>query len=348
MNEIRFDIAVVGAGMASRPHLESLLALQDRVAVRHVVARSSERAGRFAAHFADARVSVDLESALTDAQVHGVLLLTPPNTHLELGARIAQAGKHLLVEKPIEIDSARALELVTVCEQRGVVAAAVLQHRTRTAARKLRALLDARMLGEIHSSSVSVPWWRPQSYYDEPGRGTLARDGGGVLMTQAIHTLDLFLWLMGKPEEVFAYAITSGAHRMECEDTVAGAMKYANGCVASLFASTATLPGFPERIEISGARGSATLSAGQLVVHFADGTRLEEGEQAAFGAGADPMAFSHKAHEAIIANFVDAVVHGAEPVASLRSALDVQLLIDALIASSAQHQPMPLQGGSPS
>src|SRR5205085_2961172 len=117
-------------------------------------------AGRFAANFPDARVSVDLESALTDAQVHGVLLLTPPNTHLELGARIAKAGKHLLVEKPIELNSARALGLVTLCEQRGVVAAAVLQHRTRTAARKLRALPDAKMLGEIHSSGVAVPWGR--------------------------------------------------------------------------------------------------------------------------------------------------------------------------------------------
>ncbi|SAK72025.1 inositol 2-dehydrogenase [Caballeronia pedi] len=342
MNETGFNIAVVGAGMASAPHLASLLELQDRVTVRHVVARSEARASAFASRLPHARVTLDLDTALEDEHVDGVLLLTPPNTHLELGAKIAAAGKHLLVEKPIDVTTSRARELVAACEQRGIVAAAVLQHRTRDASRRLRQLLDARALGEIHSASVAVPWWRPQSYYDEPGRGTLARDGGGVLMTQAIHTLDLFLWLVGRPDEVFAYAITSRAHSMECEDTVAGVMKYRSGCVASLHASTAIYPGFAERIEISGSNGSATLSGGRLIVHYMDGSVLDEGETASLGSGANPMAFSHHAHQAVIANFVDAAARKAEPVASLQSALDVHLLIDALIASSAARQPMPV------
>ena len=342
MSEASFNVALVGAGMASAPHLASLLELRDRVAVRYVVARSPVRAEPFAKKLPAAQVALDLDVALEDPHIDAVLLLTPPNTHLELGSRIAAAGKHLLVEKPLDVSTSKARELVAVCERHGIVAAAVLQHRTRGAARKLRELLDAQGLGKIHSASVSIPWWRPQSYYDEPGRGTLARDGGGVLITQAIHTLDLFLWLLGSPREVFAYATTSGAHRMECEDTVTGVMKYDSGCVASLFATTATYPGFPERIEISGAKGSAILAAGKLSVAFLDGTRLDEGEEAALGSGADPMAFSHQAHQAIIANFVESARGGAQPVASLRSALDVHLLIDALIASSAQHRPVPV------
>lgn len=348
MNETGFNIAVVGAGMASAPHLASLLELQNRATVRHVVARSEERAGAFARRLPHARVTLDLDTALADENVDGVLLLTPPNTHLELGVRVAAAGKHLLIEKPIEVTTSRARELVAKCEERGIVAAAVLQHRTRDASRRLRQLLDARALGDIHSASIAVPWWRPQSYYDEPGRGTLARDGGGVLMTQAIHTLDLFLWLVGRPDEVFAYATTSRGHRMECEDTVAGVLKYRGGCIASLHASTAIFPGFPERIEISGSNGSATLSGGRLIVHYMDGSTLEEGATASLGSGANPMAFSHHAHQAVIANFIDAATHGTEPVASLRSALDVHLLIDALIASSANHRPMPVNPGSPS
>jgi predicted dehydrogenase len=334
--------------MASAPHLASLLELQDRVSVRHVVGRSAERAGAFAARLPHARVTLDLDTALADEHVRGVLLLTPPNTHLELGSRIAAAGKHLLVEKPIDVTTSRARALVALCERHGIVAATVLQHRTRDASRKLRQLLDARALGEIHSASVAVPWWRPQSYYDEPGRGALARDGGGVLMTQAIHTLDLFLWLVGVPDEVFSNAITSRAHQMECEDTVAGVMKYRHGCVASLHASTAIFPGFPERIDLSGSKGSATLSGGRLIVHYMDGSVVEEGEAASLGSGADPMAFSHQAHQAVIANFIDAATRGAQPVASLQSALDVHLLIDALIASSAEHRPMPANPGSPS
>ena len=348
MSKTGFNIAVVGAGMASAPHLASLLKLQDRATVRHVVARSEARAGAFARQLPHAHVTLDLDTALADDNVDAVLLLTPPNTHLELGAKIAAAGKHLLVEKPIDVTTSRARELVAICEERGIVAAAVLQHRTRDASRKLRQLLDARALGDIHSASIAVPWWRPQSYYDEPGRGTLARDGGGVLMTQAIHTLDLFLWLVGLPDEVFAYAITSRGHRMECEDTVAGVMHYRSGCVASLHASTAIFPGFPERIEISGSNGSATLSGGRLVVQYMDGSVLEEGETASLGSGANPMAFSHQAHQAVIANFVDAATRRAAPVASLRSALDVHLLIDALIASSANHRPMSVKPGSPS
>jgi predicted dehydrogenase len=127
---------------------------------------------------------------------------------------------------------------------------------------------------------------------------------------------------------------------MECEDTVAGVMKYSSGCVVSLFASTASVPGFPERIEVSGVKGTAVLSAGRIVVRFADGSGLDEGEEAALGAGADPMAFSHQPHQAVIHNFIEAATGRAEPIASLRSALQVQLLIDALIESSVRNQPL--------
>jgi len=335
-----FNLAVVGAGMASVPHVASLVEMQDRVVVRHVIARTLDRACAMAKKLPYAKVGLDLDTVLKDKQVDGVLLLTPPNTHLDLGARIAAAGKHLLVEKPIEVTTQKARSLVAICQQYNVVAAVVLQHRTRSASVKLRQLLRSGALGGINSANVSVPWWRPQSYYDEPGRGTFARDGGGVLMTQAIHTLDLFLWLLGNPTEVFAYATTSKSHRMECEDTVVGVMKYASGCVASLYASTATFPGFAERIEICGAKGTATFTAGKLQVTLVDGTQFDQGEEEALGSGADPMAFSHKAHKAVLDNFIDAANKKTDPIASLRNALDVHLLIDALIASSMQNGPV--------
>lgn len=337
MSGATFNLAVVGAGMASVPHVASLVEMQDRVVVRHVVARTLGRAGAMAKKLPHAKVGLDLDTILKDEQLDGVLLLTPPNTHLDLGSKIAAAGKHLLVEKPIEVTTQKARNLVAICLRHNVVAAAVLQHRTRSASVKLRQLLRSGALGSINSANVSVPWWRPQSYYDEPGRGTFARDGGGVLMTQAIHTLDLFLWLLGNPREVFAYATTSKSHQMECEDTVVGVMNYADGCVASLYASTATFPGFPERIEICGTKGTATLTAGKLQVSLTDGTQFDQGEEEALGSGADPMAFSHKAHQAILSNFIDAANKKADPIASLRSALDAHLLIDALIASSGRN-----------
>ena len=105
----------------------------------------------------------------------------------------------------------------------------MLQHRVRPAAVAMKELVAGDALGELTSASLDMRWWRPQSYYDEPGRGTRARDGGGVLLTQGIHTLDVFLWIVGAPVELFAFANTSAVHRMECEDVVAAALRYANG-----------------------------------------------------------------------------------------------------------------------
>ncbi|MGD9942954.1 MAG: Gfo/Idh/MocA family protein [Burkholderiaceae bacterium] len=329
-----FGLAIVGAGLAAAPHLAALLELRERIAVHHVVGRSSTRAEALAGRLPHADTGTDLDRALSDPRVDGVLLLTPPDTHLTLGSRIAAAGRHLLVEKPVELTVQRARELLQVCESHGVVAATVLQHRARPAATRLAQLLRDEALGPLHGASIMVPWWRPQSYYDEPGRGTLARDGGGVLMTQAIHTLDLYVWLTGMPQQVFARALTSSAHRMECEDTVAGVLMHGGGRVASLFASTAAPPGFPDRIELYGPRGSALLSAGRLELRLADGTRLDTGDAEAVGSGADPMAFSHHAHRAILANFADAAHGRATPIAPMRDAIGVQSLIEALIASS--------------
>ena len=146
------------------------------------------------------------------------MILTPPNTHLDLVRQAAAAGKHILLEKPLEISIERAEALVAAAEEAGVTLGVVLQHRFRPASRALGAMLAEGRLGEIVSALGPRPNWRPQSYYDQPGRGTKARDGGGVLLTQAIHTLDLMISLAGLPVEVTAYAATSAVHRMETED----------------------------------------------------------------------------------------------------------------------------------
>lgn len=211
----------------------------------------------------------------------------------------------------------------------------VLQHRLRAAALALAQLIKDGALGSLVSAHVSVRWWRPQSYYDEPGRGTLARDGGGVLITQAIHTLDLFLSITGLPKQLTGIVSTSALHRMEGEDTAAALLHYENGALASLQATTAAYPGFPERIEMNFTRGSATFSSGLLEVCFLDGTRLSHGTSEATGGGADPMAFDHAAHRAVLQDFVTAVQAGRQPAASGRSALAVQRVIEAIVASSA-------------
>lgn len=326
-------LAVVGAGQASAPHLQSIADLHEEVTLACVMARST---GRFAALNLPAGtvVSTRLEDILEDATITAALVLTPPNTHLEIVEQLARAGKHVLVEKPLDVSLKKAEQMVAICERSGVKLAVMLQYRMRDASLALAGLIRDGALGQLLSASASIRWWRPQSYYDEPGRGTMARDGGGVLMTQAIHTLDLLLCLTGMPDTVMAIASTSAAHRMECEDTVAAVLHYPNGAIGNIDATTAAWPGFPERIVLNFSLGSAILEAGELRAELMDGRKIQAGLQQATGAGANIMAFDHAFHRAVLKDFVTAIRDDTEPSVTGRSALQVQRLIAVMMESS--------------
>jgi UDP-N-acetyl-2-amino-2-deoxyglucuronate dehydrogenase len=267
------------------------------------------------------------------------MILTPPRTHLPLVERFAAAGKHVLLEKPLEADTTRAEAVVAACERAGVTLGVVLQHRFRPAARALAARLRAGDLGDVAAASVHVPWWRPQTYYDEPGRGTLSRDGGGVLVTQAIHTLDLFLSLTPRVAEVAALVATTPLHRMETEDLACAALRFTGGALGTLNATTASYPGFAERIEIVGTKGTAILTAGKVDFWWQDGRNESLGEESTLGGGADPMAFANDAHRAVLAEFLDALDERRSPVNNGKAALLVHDLIDAVLQSSREHAP---------
>ena len=328
-------IAVIGLGMAVTPHAKSLVDLRDRVEVACAYSRSEARRQAFAARF-DFPTTGELERVVGDGSVDAVLILTPPNTHLELVERFAAAGKHILLEKPLERSTERALRLVEAAEAAGVKLGVVFQHRFRDASEHLRQLLRQGALGDLAVINVISPWWRPQSYYDEPGRGTLARDGGGVLMTQAIHSLDLTLSLVGPVAEVAAITGTTGLHRMETEDFAAAGLRFANGACGALMATTAEYPGFPERIELIGTQGTAILTAGVVTVHCQDGREERVGEEQGTGGGADPMAFPHDAHRALLADFLDAIEQDRSPRVTGREALRVHRFIDAVLRAAAE------------
>ncbi len=337
-------IAIVGAGMAFAPYLASLLELAARVEVVWLVGNSLERVSRAALKLPGARATTRLEDVLADASVVAAFVLTPPFNHLETVARLAAAGKHVLLEKPLEVDAGKSEQVVAVCRAAGVRLGVMLQHRMRPASVAMHDLIASGALGEMACASVDMRWWRPQSYYDEPGRGTRARDGGGVLLTQGIHTLDNFLHIVGLPCDVVAFANTSAAHRMECEDVVAGALRYRNGATAALNATVVAYPGFAERIDYSGTLGTATLAGGQLDVHYIDGRTATVGQAQMLGGGADPMAFTHHAHMAVIEDFLDAVDHARRPQIDGVSVLPVQRLIDALLESAAKGRVVPFAG----
>lgn len=339
----KLGIGVVGLGMASTPHAKALQDLSDRVEVRGVYSRDAGKRAAFAERFGFP-AAASVEQIASDPSIEAVVLLTPPNARGSLVETFAAAGKHILMEKPVERTTPAAEAIVATCEKHGVRLGIVFQNRYRPGALRLRTLAEDGALGALAAVRLSVPWWRPQGYYNEPGRGTLARDGGGVLISQAIHPLDLMLSIAGPVREVQAVAGTTRLHRMETEDFVGAGLRFGNGALGSLSATTAAFPGGTEQIAFDYENGSASLSGGELVVHWRDGRVERHGEASGTGGGADPMAFSHDWHRAILSGFVDAVTAGRDPSPSGREALRVHRLIDALLASSREGRAVAVAG----
>jgi predicted dehydrogenase len=271
-------------------------------------------------------------------------VLTPPNARAEIVARAVAAGKPVLLEKPVERTTAAAEAIVVAAERAGVPLGVVFQHRFRAASQRLAEICRSGALGPLRAAQVTVPWWRPQSYYDVAGRGSYARDGGGVLISQAIHTLDLMQVFTGPVARVQALAATTGLHRMEAEDFVAGGLEFANGAVGALTATTASFPGAAEAIVLDFDRAAVRLQSGQLTVCDHDGTVETFGEAATTGGGADPMAFTHAWHAAALRDFLEAVRDRRPPAVTGRAALATHRLIDALVRSAREGRRVAVAG----
>lgn len=343
--EGRIGVAVVGTGMAAAPHARALLDLSDTVSVRGIYSRDPEKREAFAGQYGFPAADT-LDALVDDPDIDAAILITPPNQRQDLVRRFAAAGKHILMEKPVERTTAAAEELVGICDRAGVTLGIVFQHRFRKASQALKQRVDSGSLGRIGVVQASVPWWRPQAYYDEPGRGSYQRDGGGVLISQAIHTLDLMLSLTGPVAEVQAVAATTPFHHMESEDFVAGGLRFKNGAAGAVMATTAVYPGDAEALTLSCERASAHLQSGTLNIVWRDGKTETVGEAAGTGGGADPMAFPHDWHRDLIREFLDAVTAGRQPAIPGREALNVHHLIDALIDSSRERRAVTVRGPS--
>ncbi len=328
-------LAVIGLGMATKPHLDALAELRGRVHVSGVFNRTKAKADAVGEKFGFP-VFASLKEIADDPETDGVIIATPPNQRAEIAAVMAGAGKHILMEKPVERSLDAAQDIVAMCETRGVTLGIVFQHRFRESALRLRALIEEKALGDLALVRAEIPWWRDQGYYDVPGRGTLARDGGGVLISQAIHVLDLMLSLTGSAKTVQALTATTRMHHMEAEDFAAAGIIFANGAVGSVVATTATYPGDTESLVLDGTKGTAILKGGSLKVTWRDGRTEELGEASGTGGGADPMAFPCDWHRDLILDFAQSISAGQPPRIPGREALRVHALIDAMTRSSAE------------
>jgi predicted dehydrogenase len=329
----KLKVAMIGLGMAAGHHARALLDLSDRIECVAAFSQTAARREAFAAQY-PIPTTGDLEAIFADKTIEAVLILTPPSSHLELVERCAAAKKHILLEKPLDISFERSEAIVRAARQAGVLLSMVLQNRFRAAALKLYEIVKSERLGQLIEASVAIRNWRPQSYYDVEGRGTMARDGGGVLLTQGIHTIDLLLSYAGTPKDVSSFVRTSPIHSMETEDLVTATFAYENGAIGTLNATTCAYPGLPERIELLGTLGTAVLTGDTLKAAFMDGTSITEGgEKTGSGAGANPMAFGHEMHRALIANFIDAIRNGAPLRVTGEDALKAHRFIEQILAA---------------
>lgn len=334
------NILMIGAGMVAHTHV---LAIRDNVAgarLMGVLGRDAKRVQSFCDAAAvslgnDVACFTDIRNAIA-ARPDVALVITPPDARTEYARALSGARIPTLMEKPVERTLESASEMVRLYADAGVPLGVCFQHRTRAAATKLKTMLSHGDLGQIVHVEMRVPWWRPQSYYDTPGRGTYARDGGGVMINQAIHTLDLALWLAGPVANVQAIMRTSPLHRMEAEDIAAALFTFQTGASGVMTATTAAYPGTAESISILTDRAQVLLQGDSLTVQWVDGGEdsFEPPASAETGAGADPMAFTHAWHQALIEDFVQAVTAGRRPIAPAKDALHVHAVIDAMERAS--------------
>jgi UDP-N-acetyl-2-amino-2-deoxyglucuronate dehydrogenase len=312
-------VAIVGAGVIGANHASAVLRhprLRIVALVDPMAAAGRELAARIAAQtgMEPPRQYGTLAEALAGDRTDLVVLCTPTGLHAGQAAQALDAGRHVVIEKPVDVSLRRARRLADLAaegESRGLVATVISQHRFDPASRAVAAAVAGGRLGRITSAIASVPWWRSQRYYDSARwRGTWELDGGGALMNQGVHMVDLLLWLLGRPREVSAYTARLAHDRIEVEDVAVATLTFASGALAVLHATTAAYPGLGVRLQVHGSRGSAVIHDDQLEYFHAAGGDGADGQPAGATSPADGAAGTAPANQA----------PGQVPVTALRGA----------------------------
>jgi predicted dehydrogenase len=262
MNTLRF--AIIGCGSIGPTHAAALRQIEgvELVAVADVL---PERAKETARKFSVSRIYSNDAELIADKDIDAVALCTPSGLHAEGAVKALQSGKHVIVEKPMEVSLAACDAMIAAAKKSGKKLSTISQHRFDSASQVVRQYIDEGKLGKIILAEASIKWWRTQQYYDSGDwRGTWKLDGGGALMNQGVHTLDLLVWLAGDVEEVYARTATSAHDRIEVEDIVTATLKFRNGAVGSVTATTAAFDGLPARLDLFGTDGSAIIEGDRL------------------------------------------------------------------------------------
>jgi predicted dehydrogenase len=314
--------AIVGCGMIARFHARALadVAGTRLVALVSRKVANAQRMMREVCVTCDAYT--DLKSVLSRRDVDVVIVTTPSGAHMETAVAAAEAGKHVIVEKPLEITLERCDRIVDACDRRGVKLCTIFPSRFGDANQALKQAVDTGRFGRLTLGETTCKWWRPQSYYDEGGwKGTRALDGGGALMNQAIHNVDLLSWTMGPVTHIYGLTAMLAHERIEVEDTAVACLRFKNGALGVIQATTSVFPGLPKTIAVHGDKGTAVIEQDDLVrweftPESVEDRKIKERfaqKTGASGGSSNPAAISHVGHARQLADFVQAVEAGRPP-----------------------------------
>lgn len=336
-------IGLIGAGNISDTHAAAAAAI-DGVRIAAVCGRTREKAERLAARCGAAAYD-DLDRFLRHVPMEAVVIGSPSGLHAEQGIAAAQRGLHVLVEKPIDISTARADRLIAEADRAGVTLGVIFQDRMKPDVRRLKTLVDAGRLGTPILASARVRWHRPPEYYAASlWRGTQALDGGGALMNQAVHTVDLLWWLFGPVRRVFGKAATR-LHTIDVEDTAVAVLEFASGAIGTIEAATSAYPGYPRRIELTGSEGTVMLDGDRLTA--IDLRRPEAGDLvseagAASVAATSPVVSDVAPHRAVLEDFIAAIARGGRPCCDGPQGRASVAVIEGIYRASRTNEPVDL------
>lgn len=337
------SIGILGGGGISETHARAAREINEAEIVafcgqnRTKIARLGELYG--------GQVYENVQAFFQHKPMDMVLIGSPSGLHAEQGIEAARHGLHVLVEKPMDVTTEQADSLIAACRRAGVTLGVFFQDRAGSDIRRLKNLLDEGRLGKPILVSGRVKWYRPPEYYrDSRWRGKQALDGGGALMNQGVHTVDLLLWLMGNVRRVYAKTVTA-LHEIEVEDTVVATLEFENGAVGTLEAGTSVYPGYKRRVEVTGSEGTVILEHDRIIA--ADlRVPLEEpigpGEENANASATSPFVSDVRGHKTILEDFLQAIDTNRTPLCDgLEGRRSVEL-VQALYESSRTGRPVSL------
>ncbi len=319
MGNKKFGFAIIGTGSIAHIHAQAIAAIDSAVLVG-VFSKTKQKAEEFARKY-NCSVYDSLDSLLKAEDLDIVCICTPSGAHMEPALQSIEAGKHCFIEKPLEVSLEKCDLIIQKAQEKNVKVAVVFPSRFYPSSNKIKQALDAERFGNLVLGSAYVKWSRDEKYYaSAPWRGTWDLDGGGALMNQAIHSVDLLQWYMGPVVSVRALVANRRHTTIEVEDTVVATLKFASGALGTIECTTAAFPGSLKRLEIVGTEGTAILEENNLLTwQFRreekedDAIRQEYSGLVSKGGVADPMDIGYYGHEQQILDFIEAIRQDTSP-----------------------------------